>query len=353
MVEKPASAAFFGLPVMTNDSRALRVWEYLQDTYLGQCEITSRESRQDYEIQVGHFCAWWLAQQAAGGYRPPMVTDLSRAVIQQCRAWKQGTAAIATANKLKRVLLAVANHAAERGLCPFPGRIRNLKEPQREPRAWSLDEYGRIVATAGDLVGEHVGVPLGFLMPAFYRFAYDCGARIETLLACRWDWLSLASRECLIPAECTKDKQEIAVELSRGTVDSLIQLQVYRLKTRSELVFGVWNESTFRRLHKRIVYAAIVDPKCDFETLKGKFRQAAEKAVGRAECFHKIRRTTCTEICAVAGESVASKALGHSSINVTRRYLDRRRLKQTVQASQRPEIPELIGFRVVRAEEGG
>lgn len=335
----------------SEETRGLRVWEYLQDTYLGQCEITSRESRQDYEIQVGHFYAWWLAQHATDGYRPPLVTDLTRAVIQQCRAWKQGLAAVATANKLKRVLLAIANHAAERGLCSFPGRIRNLKEPQREPRAWSLVEYGRIVATAGDLTGERQGVPLGFLMPAFYRFAYDCGARIETLLACRWDWLSLANRECLIPAECTKDKQEIAVELSRQTVDALVQLQVYRLKTRSELVFGSWNECTFRRLHKRIVFAALVDPKCDLTGLRGKARAAAEKAVGRADCFHKIRRTTCTEICAVAGESVASKALGHSSLNVTRRYLDRRRLKQTVQASQRPEIPELGGLRVLRAVE--
>lgn len=324
-----------------------RLWSYLVDVYFPQSALASPESRLDYEVQVGQFCQWWLESQRP--YRPPTIGDLTRARILECRGWKAADSAIATANHLKRVLTALANHAAEAGLIPFPGRIRNLKEPQREPRAWGLADFAKLIAASQELPGEHGGVPMGDLMPAFYRFGYDTGARISTLLATCWDWLSLGDYECTIPAAHTKDKQELIVELSRSTVDALVQLQVYGLKSRSNLVFGSWVESTFRRIHKRVVYAALINPRCDLADLRGKARVAAERAVGRLDCFHKIRRTTATEIAAVAGEAVASKALGHSSLSVTRRYLDRRRLKLTVQAAQRPEIPNL-SLRVVKAE---
>lgn len=327
----------------------LQLWSYLQDVYFPQSAVQSQESRVDYEIQVGQFLAWWLETRRP--YRPATIADVTRATIQEARSWKAKTRSVATANHLKRVLTALCNHAAEAGLIPFPGRIRNLKEPQREPRAWRLEDYAKIIATAAECQGEHDGVPLADLLVAFYRFAYDSGARIDTLLATDWAWFILGDRECTIPAERTKDKQEMVIELSRATVDALAQLQIYRLRVRgTHLVFGRWTESTFRRLHKRIVFAALVDPTCDLATLRGKPRIKAERAVGRLECFHKIRRTTATEITAVAGESVACKALGHSSVQVTRRYLDRRRLKQTVQATQRPEIPELAPLRVLKVE---
>lgn len=329
-----------------------RLWAYFQDVYCRQSGLVSAESRADYEIQVGHFYRWWGLTHSI--FEPPAITDLTRARILEARDWKQRPraaggdgSAIATANHFKRVLTALANHAADAGLMPFPGRMRNLKEPEREPRAWSLGDYARIIATAGELVGEHQGIPLADLCPCFYRVAYDSAARIGTLLSIRWDWIGLGDAELEVPASATKDKSAIVVELSRATVDALCQLAVYRIRSRSDLVFGTWVESTFRRLHKRIVYAALIDPTCDLATLRGQARVKAERAVNRANCFHKIRRTTATEITAVAGEAVASKALGHSCLAVTRRYLDRRRLKQTVQASQRPEIPTLPPLRIL------
>jgi integrase len=340
----------------------MRLWQYLHDVYFKQSALSSDESRADYAIQIGQFCVWWFerCQQAEGPFAdsprrwiPPRICDLSRVTICECRAWKAAKRSVSTANHLKRVLTAVCNHAAEAGLIPFPGRIRDLKEPQREPRAWRLGELARIIATAAELTGKHGHVPLADLMPAFYRFAYDTALRIGSLLATRWTWLSLGDFEASIPASFTKDKQEIAVQLSRATVDALVQLQVYRLSGRSDddRVFGDWREHTFRRLHKRIVYAALIDPHCDVNSLRGKRLLMAERSIDRWNCFHKIRRTTATEITAVAGEDVACKALGHSSLQVTRRYLDKRRLKQTVQASQRPEIPVLPPLRVLAVED--
>lgn len=327
----------------------VQLWAYLQDVYFPQSSVQSAESRTDYQVQVGQFLKWWLA--TCQPYRPATIADLTRATIQECRSWKAQARTVATANHLKRVLTALCNHAAEAGIVPFPGRIRNLKEPQREPRAWRLDEYARILATAGDMPGEHGGVALSVLLPAFYRFAYDSGARIDTLMSTRWTWFALSDAECIIPAERTKDQQEMVIELSRATVDAMVQLRVSCMRgTASDLVFGRWREAAFRRMHKRIVYAALVDPTCDVGNLVGKARAKAEAAVGRLDCFHKIRRTTATEITAVAGEAVACKALGHSSVQVTRRYLDKRRLKQTVQANQRPEIPEAPPLRVLKME---
>jgi integrase len=43
---------------------------------------------------------------------------------------------------------------------------------------------------------------------------------------------------------------------------------------------------------------------------------------GPKDKFHKIRKTTASHIAKAAGASMASAVLGHSDVEVTKRYID-------------------------------
>jgi hypothetical protein len=43
---------------------------------------------------------------------------------------------------------------------------------------------------------------------------------------------------------------------------------------------------------------------------------------GRGDKFHKIRKTTASQICKAAGLDAASRQSGHSGADVSRRYID-------------------------------
>jgi hypothetical protein len=60
---------------------------------------------------------------------------------------------------------------------------------------------------------------------------------------------------------------------------------------------------------------------------------------GQYDLFHKLRRTNATAVCEAAGEEATMRQLGHSSMSVTRRYIDTSKLSapRIVDSMRRPE----------------
>jgi hypothetical protein len=81
-----------------------------------------------------------------------------------------------------------------------------------------------------------------------------------------------------------------------------------------------------------------------WRSLTDRLKQILQRAGlpdGRIHLWHKIRRTTATELTIKEGIEAARKHLDHSAESVTRRYLDPRRLDETKHSAAilpRPQI---------------
>jgi integrase len=328
---------------------------YVPDRLAGDAHKTTRA---EYEIQIRkvdrHFQEWLAQMNPPQPPRPIALADLSDAVIKFAMAREVEVPRHPggkcngpdTANKIlshvKPIWMMAARSESEDGpvlvkrLC-FTKHYRTVK---REPRAWMPEEVREIVAEAlllPGLVGDvahpytdlvcwkHSGSRLyGDVAAADFWLAMllahlSMGVRISAHMAIPTSNWDPRRAQVLVPGDEQKNWADQLFDLLPSANDAL-----ERLAPRERglpTLFADWPHDrgggwrTLRRHHEVLLVRA------------GLFEKAAD--VTRYDHFHKYRKTVGTEIAVAEGIEKARQYLGHSSTQVTERYLDKRRLERT------------------------
>ena len=268
-------------------------------------------------ISLRHFC------QLMG--KTIMLSELCDELISEYmqKMLDQGYAR-PTINTRRADILAAWRFAYKKKLIDRYPMVDKIKVYRSLPTAWTKEEMTRILAVCGSLpgiVGEHWAK---FWWPAFLLTLYNTSARLQAALQTERDKYDPASGWLSIPAEIQKQKVEQKYELSPQTRDAIA------------LIWGP---------PRRFLFPWPSNPRQIWPHYE-KILQAAGLATTRRDKFQKIRRTTATHICAVAGMDAACRQLGHSSVDMTRRYVDPRIARAHLDGANylpKLEIPTITG----------
>lgn len=208
----------------------------------------------------------------------------------------------ATVRGVQKKLASLWEFAFRRGKVTTAPDMRPWKEPKRLPTCWTLEELGRLLAAARATPGWIAGVPAGLWWEAILLLCYETGARIGAVLQISLVDIDVRRRLLAIPAENQKQFAEQRFFLTEQAT-AAVKASIAACPQRNALF--PW-------------------AKCE-ATLYHHFRHILERAglpTGRRDKFHKLRRTSATQIARVAGKAAASEHLGHSSLRVTAAYID-------------------------------
>lgn len=211
-----------------------------------------------------------------------------------------------TANKDRCQLLALWRFALHQGYVTKGPCVAQLTEPERIPRAWTIDELQKQFHTIRSLDGDVAGVPKSLWWESLVRVALDTAERIGAIFSARWDWLE--GRWITVPAEVRKgSRRDRRYLLSEATSEMLQALRNCRAD-RTQIF--PWDKSANLLWRD---YGIIL-------------RQAGLPS-GRGDKFHRLRKTTASVLYA-AGLN-AQEALDHQHRRTTQRYIDPRFTHQT------------------------
>lgn len=308
---------------------SLTIRAFFANAHRGHLEPTTAS---DYETQINHFERYFAADLATRGEptRPPRLADLTSRHLYAAMNWQLARGrSKPTADKVRRAILAIWNKAAELsdGQLAYPGKVRGLKKPAYEPTAWTIDEFGRLLWGAGQLQGYVGPFRLAFWFPALLRTVYNTGLRISATMAIRRTWINITSRRLVIDPSVQKDDEGRTVGLLPETMDALSPL----LTNGKDGPFDDWPfdrggiqwPALTHTLRQAIIAAGLAE---------------TEQQITRRDLWHKIRRTFATQIY-IATKSIedVKRRLGHSSIEVSYRYVD---FAQTGAASEIDLLPK-------------
>lgn len=273
----------------------MKLREFYETTYrplrlIGKSHGTLRQ----YDYAMTHW------ERLAGD--PPLsdVTDLSLAAVMSALLARGDGAC--TVNKTRRHLLAVLRFAKKRKLLAEVPDVEPLPEPKRIPRAWLLPEIEAILQAAGRLPGATCGLPTADWWKSLLLACYDSGGRVGAVIASSpksLDWNDGTLR--LLP-ENQKDNEEQLIRLHPQTLDAIRRIAPIE---RPRIWPWPYRREALYRGFRRIIKAAGV-----------------EVGAGPCSLFHRLRRTNASYLKAGGGDPTAQ--LGHSTPQVTARYLDPR-----------------------------
>ncbi len=227
-----------------------------------------------------------------------------------------------TINGHLRHLLALWRHAwKKRRVEERPRDVDFLPTYKRNPTAWTVEEMGRILTSARQAEGDFKGIPANLFWPALILTMYDTGLRLGAMMQLKATDLNLETGILIARAETQKQKADQVFRLRRQTVESLEAID----PPAREFLFGYPEYET----NKRRIY----------RTLNEILERAGLPATDRDK-FHKIRRTSATLLADAMGEEAAKEHLGHSSINITRGYLDLTKIRPRVNSAEAIPNPE-------------
>lgn len=209
-----------------------------------------------------------------------------------------------TVNQCRAHVLAVWRLAFEQGHVEHQPSIRKLREAHDEPDAWTEDEFRLILSKCDSLDARRPvgGLPASALMRAVLLLAYWTGLRRGTLWKLKWDDVDLRERWVTVPGDLMKS--------NRG--------KKYRIGLDAEEALeGIWiagAETVLPKIGWQRFYADF-DRLLDAAGIQPSRRRVMTK-------LHKVRRTTATMVASRQGLNAASTLLGHSSQQITLRYID-------------------------------
>lgn len=206
----------------------------------------------------------------------------------------------ATVNKVTRHLLPILRHAVDSGLIAKLPHWKKLREPTRCPRAFTQEEFLRLLTAAKVESGTIGGIPACFWWESLLRSNWFSGARIGALLAVPICDVLLNQGGFYVRAEAQKQNADQFFRVDLQTVDSW-----RRIWSPDRLL--MWEtdccrHTLYRRFHRIIKRAG-----CDGPTRKR---------------FHRIRCSTASYLKRNGGNP--TEQLGHSTPTVTRAYYDPR-----------------------------
>jgi site-specific recombinase XerD len=243
--------------------------------------------------------------------RDSLLDDLSNELICAVMNWLiNQSRERTTANKFRTHLNAVWQFAVRRGLIQQRPDNDKLRVDQGDPIAFLPDEKKALLAAARRMPGYVGPVPAGDWWLATLLLCFSFGPRIKALRHLPTANLDLERGEVLLPAHWNKQRREQRRDLfPSGT--------------------SLWRSIA---PHERGLACVLDDYPFTIRTLTEHFKRVHVLAglVSKVDdvpeywLWHCIRKTVASEICAVAGIHVACEVLGHSTIEVTKRYIDPR-----------------------------
>lgn len=307
----------------------------------------SSRSDDDHRLQIANFQRWLEEHQPPP--RPALLADLTDGNVASAMRWqlsRSPTKSRATANKLRRSLVAIHNWAIDRQ--DFPGkklRVEPFKEPKRLPQAWSIDVLSQIVTAGTRLRGRigrpgEPGVPAYRWAPAMLLGIYNTGLRISAWMHTPTAGLDLEAGTLLVPAEVQKQDADQLIWLLPVVREALAAIEPHRnQRMGDDWPFDRTQRSwrALNRLLKKLLVSAGIYP--------------AVAQVPRRDLFHKFRRTHGSYIANAAGEDVARQSLGHSHASVTRRYVDPSLVSGVRQSELLPSPQVKLPLRILRPDQ--
>ena len=178
-----------------------------------------------------------------------------------------------------------------------------LRVVYKLPRAWLPEEMDRILQSCRLSRGSIVGIDSAAWWEALILTLYDTGLRRTAAFAIRFDEIDLAEKMLRVPAERMKNRTEQYFRLSEQTLQAIAACS----RPPRALVFP-WPFHHHRALYDRLRRILI----------------RAGLPAGREDLFHKIRRTTGSQLAMIVGEHAAIQQLGHKHAGTIKRYIDPR-----------------------------
>lgn len=282
----------------------------LRDTYAPLNGVSDRTVR-IYGFTLKAF-GEFLGQESGDGYIEPTVDHLEELVVARFLAHRLRTRSVGTAAKDRCQIRAIWEFLSRRGICKTWPLIRPIRVPERVPKAWLIDEFKRLLESAGEECGEIVGIPAAAWWRAILITAYEVGERIGGLLSIEWD--DVAPNGITIRAEGRKGQRR---DIWRGISPACYEA-IMATKNERRLVFD-WDKSYGMIWHDL-----------------GRICERAGLPNDRMSKFHRVRKTTASY--AAAGGLDPQKVMDHASPLTTRRYLDPRIVKQREATDVLPKV---------------
>ena len=251
--------------------------------------------------------------------RVPTLADLTDDNLSRFLAWHLDVRRNSrfTANRDGSRLLAVWRFACRRGLLKVWPEITKLPEPKRMPEAWSLGQYGQILAACQQVMGRICGIPGRLWWTALHLTIYDSAERIGAVMSVPWSDVDLDGAWFLVRAEYRKGGKSDRVYRLRP--ETIAALRAMRTANRSGPIFP-WDRDPTTLWHR---YKQIL--------------RAAGLPHDRRSMFHRLRRTVASHFKLAGGDATA--LLDHTSAKVTNEsYLDPRIVGQQHAADLLPAI---------------
>lgn len=248
--------------------------------------------------------------------RAPTVADLvdERVGLHLQRLLNDGYSRASVA-KERAQLLAMANFASRRGLLTTWLEVRPIRQPERVPIAWTMDELRSLLKACQSVPGAVCGVSARMWWTSLHLALWASGERITAMLSARWS--DYDGRRLLITAEARKNQtRDRLYELSP---EACLWIERARLPGR-ELIWP-WDRSipTLYHHYSRLLISAGLEH-------------------DKRSKFHRMRRSVASHLTQAGGD--AQDQLDHQSARMTRLYLDPR-IVQRPSASDR--LPPLTG----------
>jgi len=234
--------------------------------------------------------------------RPMLVSDLcDDAVALMMRGLIERGLACRTVNDRRARIHALWSWLCRRGVLQQWPTTQRMVEPQRTPDAWTERQIRQLFCAASLQRRKIGGVPSWLWWTCLLSLAWDTGERIGALMQVTWDNLDMDGRWLSIPAEKRKGKR--ADKCYRLSPETIAHLRM--LARHGKPLILPWDR------HPNYLWYAF-----------GKLLKDAGLPQDRRSKFHRIRRSVATHFQIAGGDAQA--ALGHSSAEVTAKYIDTR-----------------------------
>lgn len=232
----------------------------------------------------------------------PTLSDLSDEVVGKfLEARVAQDLSLHTVNKDRAQLLAIWRHARLIGAVATGPTVKKLAAPRRIPKALTVDQLKKLQAAFGTLHGSTGGIPNSDFLRACFAIQFATAERVGAVLDLRFS--DVTGNVIAFQAETRKGGRRAMVK----QVPDWVLVDIERIKTPTrDRIFPIEksNRTKIQTLYDRLFKRAGV------ERPKGKNS-------------HLLRSTHATLIWLAGGN--ATKSLGHSSREVTKRhYLDPR-----------------------------
>ena len=283
-------ARFFALPRWLS---AMLLQTYLERVYIpGRIRLSP-----GYEKNLARA----VAQFGEHLGRDPAIEDLDEQAIAAWLHSYRRERSDTTTNNVRRMIFTLWDAAADDGLVrpPRRRRVRRLKENQAPPQAWTVSEVRTILEAARAQTGEIAGIPARLWWPSLILAVYWSGCRIGAMRSVPLDGY-LPGRGLLIRRQ--KNSKPQWYDLPETCCES-----IDRIVFGSRPLLWPWpyHHRTIWKHFRRIVeYAGV---RCPAEGLN---------------LFHRLRRTNLS-YCDAVDPAIAQRQGGHSTYQVTERYIDR------------------------------